>query len=116
MVNTSIGKFGKAEKLISGVDIFEGNKLQQNFPNDEKILVPIVKTSVYQIISIDTDRSLTLQNIQGNTKADLKLPFSTQSDVLMCQKISESFSAGKEILVTAIYSMGVEKVVDFKIL
>ena len=59
--------------------------------------------------------SVTLIDIRGNTKADLKLPMVLTRDHKISQEILEYFNKGKEILVTILYSMVMEKLIDFKI-
>ena len=100
---------------MTGLDLFDSNKHQGKFPISSMTEVPFVKTSVFQLISIDNDKSVTLLDIQGNTKADVKLPFQTNEEKAMSQRIIEGFNKGKEVLVTTLYSMGLEKIIDFKI-
>jgi translation elongation factor P/translation initiation factor 5A len=116
MKNAKIGKFGRDEILVTGTDLFTHEKCQSTFSKLNKVQIPVVKISVLQLISIDNDKFCTLIDILGNTKADLKIPETHKEDKEMSNKISDNFYKGKEVLVTTLYSLGFEKIVDFKVI
>jgi len=114
MKNAKIGKYGRDEILVTGIDLFTHEKCQSTVPKLSKVEIPVVKISVFQLISIDNDKFCTLIDILGNTKADLKLPETYNHDKEMSNNIINNFHQGKEVLVTTLYSLGFEKIVDFK--
>jgi translation elongation factor P/translation initiation factor 5A len=116
MKNSKIGKFGRDEILVTGIDLFTHEKCENKFPKLQKVAIPMIKSSVFQLIAIDKDNFCTLIDILGNTKADLKLPDFYKEDKEMSKNMTELFKKGKEILVTTIYSLGFEKIVDYKVL
>ena len=77
MKNAKIGKYGRDEILVTGIDLFTHEKCQSTVFKLSKVEIPVVKISVFQLISIDNDKFCTLIDILGNTKADLKLPETT---------------------------------------
>ena len=58
------------------------------------------------------DCYLTLMDLHGNTRQDLKLPDNTDEDNKLSERIKQSLDEGKQITVTVLESMKIEKVVD----
>ncbi len=78
------------------------------------MLVPNVKRSEWQAISIDSDGYVTLMDVKGNTRADLRLPNETEDDEVVAKRISDGLDAGKEVIVTVLSAMGIEKISETK--
>lgn len=51
---------------------------------------------------------------KGNCKSDLKLPEDTPEDAILSKKIKESIDNGREVYVTVLAAMGIEKISEFK--
>ena len=49
---------------------------------------------------------------QGATRQDLKLPDDTEDDLKLSERIKEALNEGKEIILTVLESMKIEKVVE----
>ena len=106
------GKHGHAKASITGIDIFTGKKYEDSLPTSHNVEVPNIKRSEWTVISVDQDGYLTLMDLQGNTRQDLKLPEETEDDTTLSEKIRSSVEAGKDLTVTVMESMKIEKVVE----
>jgi translation initiation factor 5A len=119
VINRSIS-FNKEKKQaqhkLTGIDIFEEQAYHDYFSQDQIVQTPQLKYLVYQVISIDDDKFLTLMDIKGNTRTDIKLTNTIRKDDKLYEKLMTSFKSGKEILITVLYSMGIEKIFSFKII
>ena len=49
---------------------------------------------------------------QGTTRQDLKLPDDTEEDAKLSERIKEALNEGREIILTVLESMKIEKVVE----
>ena len=49
---------------------------------------------------------------QGSTRQDIKLPDDTEEDQKLSDKIKEALNDGKEIVLTVLESMKIEKVIE----
>ena len=49
---------------------------------------------------------------QGSTRQDIKLPDDTDEDQKLADRIKEALSEGREIVLTVLESMKIEKVVE----
>ena len=108
------GKHGHAKASITGVDIFNQKKYEDSLPTSHNVDVPVIKRIEWNVISIDGDGFLTLMDTNGNTRSDLKLPDETEDDAELAKKLTDAVEAGKEINVTVLSAMGIEKIVEFK--
>ena len=106
------GKHGHAKAKITGIDIFTGKKYEDSVPTSHSVNVPIIKRSAYTAIDVDADGYLTLMDKQGSTRQDIKLPDDTEEDQKLSERIREALSEGKEIVLTVLESMKIEKVVE----
>ena len=106
------GKHGHAKASITGIDIFTGKKYEDSLPTSHNVEVPNIKRSEWTVISVDQDGYLTLMDLQGNTRQDLKLPEETEDDSALSERIKNAVEAGKDITVTVMESMKIEKVVE----
>ena len=80
--------------------------------NQLPIEVPNIKRKAYTAIDVDADGYLTLMDKQGATRQDLKLPDDTEEDQKLSERIREALNEGKEIILTVLESMKIEKVVE----
>ena len=98
------GKHGHAKASITGIDIFTGKKYEDSVPTSHNVEVPNIKRSAFTVIDCDGK--------QGTTRQDLKLPDDTDEDQELSKRIREALAEEKEILVTVLESMKIEKVVE----
>ena len=106
------GKHGHAKASITGIDIFTGKKYEDSLPTSHNVEVPNIKRTEWTAITYDAEGYLTLMDLHGNTRQDLKLPDNTDDDNKLSERIKQSLDEGKEITVTVLESMKIEKVVD----
>ena len=106
------GKHGHAKASITGIDIFTGKKYEDSVPTSHNVEVPNIKRTQYTAIDVDGDGYLTLMDKQGATRQDLRLPDDTEEDLKLSEKIREAFNDGKEITLTVLESMKIEKIVE----
>ena len=104
------GKHGHAKASITGIDIFNGKKYEDSAPSSHNMECPIIKRTEWQAISVDDEGYVTLMDTKGTLKSDLKLSTDTESDVTVGERIREGLDAGREVLVTVLSSMGIEKI------
>ena len=107
-----VGKHGGAKANITGIDIFNEKKMLVNLPTSANIFVPNIKRSIYTVIDIDEDGFVTLMDKQGTTRQDLKLPDETEDDKTLSNRIREWISGGKEITVTVVEALKIEKIAE----
>jgi translation initiation factor 5A len=108
------GKHGSARASIVGIDIFNGKKMEASCPSSQNVEVPNIKRTEYQLIAIDGEGFCTLMDTVGNTRSDLKLPNDTEDDAVLAQRISESIDGGREVFVTVLSAMEIEKICEMK--
>ena len=106
------GRHGHAKANIIGIDIFTGKKYEANVPTSHNVEVPNIKRTQYTMIDVDADGYITLMDKQGSTRQDLKLPDDTEDDKKLSERIREAHNDGKEISLTVLESMKIEKVVE----
>ena len=106
------GKHGHAKAKITGIDIFNGKKYEDSVPTSHTVLVPNIKRSQWTALDVDADGFLTLMDKQGSTRQDIKLPDDTDEDQKLADRIKEALSEGREIILTVLESMKIEKVVE----
>ena len=108
------GKHGHARASIVGIDIFNSKKMEDSVPCSHNCEQPIIKRTEWQVLSVDGDNYVTVMDPLGNTRADLKLPEDTEADADIAKRIVDGLEAGKEILVTVLAAMSIEKIADVK--
>ena len=106
------GKHGHAKAKITGIDIFTGKKYEDSVPTSHTVLVPNIKRSQFTALDVDADGYLTLMTKEGQTRQDVKLPDDTEEDQKLSERIREALTEGKEIVLTVLESMKIEKVVE----
>lgn len=108
MSTSKTGKHGHAKVHLVTLDIFTGKKLEDLSPSTHNMEVPVVKRNEYQLLDID-DGFLSLMNMDGDTKDDVKAPEGELGDSLQT-----AFDEGKDLMVTIISAMGEEAAISFK--
>lgn len=108
------GKHGHAKASITGVDIFNQKKYEDSLPTSHNVEVPIIKRIEWQLLAVDGDNFCTLMDQTGNTRSDLKLPEDTEDDAELSSRIQNAIENGKEVFVTVLSAMGIEKIVECK--
>ena len=108
MSTSKTGKHGHAKVHLVAIDIFTGKKLEYLSPSTHNMEVPVVKRNEYQLLDID-DGFLSLMNMDGDTKDDVKAPEGELGDSLQT-----AFDEGKDLMVTIISAMGEEAAISFK--
>ena len=109
------GKHGHAKVHLVGIDIFTGKKYDEICPSTHNMLVPIVGKKEYLLVDITDDGFLSLMNDDGSTKDDLRLPEDPpelKKQIVDAHKNSQA--SGKDVMVTVLSSMGMEKAVTCK--
>lgn len=105
------GKHGHAKANIVAVDIFTGKKLEDISPTSHNMNSPIVTRKDFQLIDIDDEGFITVMNDKNETRSDLKID--TETDTLHKQ-IKEDFDNEKDLIVTVLAAMGIEKIIASK--
>ena len=106
------GKHDHAKASITGIDIFNGKKYEDSVPTSHNVEVPNIKRSEWTVIACDDENYLTLMDLNGNTRQDLKCPDETENDNKLTERIKAALDDGKEITVTVMEAMKIEKVVE----
>lgn len=107
------GKHGHAKCKFMAIDIFTGAKMDKVETSTHNVEVPNVTRNEYQLLGLDDD-ALSLMTDNGDTKDDLNLP----ADAIG-EKITELWDDGNadaDIMVTVLSALGIEKVIDVKVL
>ncbi len=108
------GKHGHAKASITGIDIFNGKKMEDSVPTSHNVEVPIIKRTEWQLVTVDGDGYCTLMDDQAKTRSDLALPTDTEDDQVLSDRIKAAYEEGKEVYVTILAAMGIEKISDVK--
>ncbi|CBH16959.1 eukaryotic translation initiation factor 5A, putative [Trypanosoma equiperdum] len=111
------GKHGHAKVSIVALDIFTGNKMEDQAPSTHNVEVPFVKTATYSVLDIQEDREdpskpahLSLMDDEGETRDNLDMPPNAE----LAGQIKEQFDAGKDVLVVVVSAMGIDQILSFK--
>ena len=104
------GKHGHAKASITGIDIFNGKRYEDSYPTSHNMEYPIIKRTEWQAISIDGEGFVTLMDIKGTIRSDLRLPAEIEADEVVTQRITNGLEEGREVMVTVLSSMGNEKI------
>ena len=96
------GKGGYTKIYLEGIDIFNGKKYQEIIPSERDVIVPQMKRYEFTLINCDEEKYLSLMDLNGNIREDLKCPNEIECDFLI----------GKEVFVTVIEDMKIERIVD----
>lgn len=88
--------------------------MEDSLPCGHNVEVPVIKRTEWQAISVDNDGYVTLMDTQGNTREDLQLPNDTEDDAVIANRIRSGLDEGKEIMVTVLSAMKIEKIAEAK--
>lgn len=108
------GKHGHAKASIVGIDIFNGKKYEDSLPTSHNVDVPNIKRTEWQAIAVDAEGYLSLMDQLGKMRNDLKVPDETDDDAEVAQRIRDGLEVGKEVFVTILAAMGIEKIAEAK--
>ncbi|CAI4044212.1 hypothetical protein N7582_003192 [Saccharomyces uvarum] len=108
MSTSKTGKHGHAKVHLVTLDVFTGKKLEDLSPSTHNLEVPFVTRNEYQLLDID-DGFLSLMNMEGETKDDVKAPEGELGDIMQA-----AFDEGKDLMVTIISAMGEEAAISVK--
>mmetsp|Transcript_16819 Transcript_16819/g.29463 ORF Transcript_16819/g.29463 Transcript_16819/m.29463 type:complete len:163 (-) Transcript_16819:180-668(-) len=104
------GKHGHAKANITGIDIFTGRKYEDVCPTSHNMNQPVVTRKDFQLVDVDDENFVTLMDEKNDTREDLQLDLSDE----VHKKIKEDFDGGKDLIVTVLASMGIEKIIAAK--
>ena len=110
ITTSKAGKHGHAKANIVGIDIFTDKKYEDSAPTSHNVEVPNVVRKELSLLDIGKDGFVTLMLDDGTQKEDLKMP----DDPEMAKKLKEDFDGGKDLLLTVISAMGMEKIVSYR--
>jgi len=110
------GKHGHAKAAITGIDIFTGKKLEDATPCSHNMSVPNVDRVEYPLLMVDGEEGAVSALDGGDTKDDLNLPTDASGarEQPICDDLIKAFDDGKEIVITVMKAMGMEKVIAFR--
>eukprot|EP01132_Coremiostelium_polycephalum_P010787 gene10787-13208_t len=100
------GKHGGCKVNFTGIELFSGVKHEKFIPSHQNIDVPVVKIYQYTVINIDDEGYLSLLDVNGSIRADIKIP----KDEHLKKKISKLFDANDNFVVFTQSAMGSEEV------
>ena len=106
------GKHGHAKANITGIDIFNGRKLEDVVPASHGCEEPILKRNEYQVLSYTEEGYLSLMDALGNVRDDMHFPTETENDAVITKKIQEGCDNMEDIYCTVLASMNIEKVIE----
>jgi len=111
MTTSKTGKHGHAKVNLTGLDIFTGRKYDHIEASTHNVEVPNVNRTEFQLIDIGDDGFLSLMDINGEMKEDVKLP-----DGELGESIRRDFGDNKELSLTVQSAMNHEAVIAAKVL
>ena len=106
------GKHGHAKASITAIDIFNGKKYEDSIPGSHNCECPNIKRTEYQVLSVNDEGFVSLMNPQGEVRSDLRLPDETEDDINVAKGIESGIEAGKDVFVTVLSAMDIEKIVQ----
>lgn len=105
------GKHGHAKANIVGIDIFTGRKYEDISPSSHNMEQPVVTRNDYQLIDIDEEGFVTIMDDKTETRSDLQLDLENDE---IHKKLKDDFEEGKDLLVTVLAAMSIEKIIASK--
>jgi len=103
-----ISASGDDQVHLRGLDIFTQKLLEDTFPSDQDIEVPIIKRTEYRLLDIDGPTELlSLMGEDGNIRDDLKIPEGENGE-----EIRFNFGNGAEVVCTVQSACGEELVIS----
>jgi len=110
MSKAKVGKHGAAKCAFTGIDIFNGKKLECIAPASAGLSQPIVERNEYEMCDISDDDFVTLMDAGGNMREDIKVP----DDPETAKKLRARMDEGITTMVTVLRAMGAEQIIDMK--
>jgi len=110
MSKAKVGKHGAAKCAFTGIDIFNGKKLECIAPASAGLSQPIVERNEFELCDISDDGFVTIMDSGGHMREDIKMP----EDKVIADKLKERFDAGTTTMVTLLKAMGMEQIIDMK--
>jgi translation initiation factor 5A len=110
MSKAKVGKHGAAKCAFTGIDIFNGKKLECIAPASAGLSQPIVERNEYEMCDISDDDFVTLMDAGGNMREDIKVP----DDPETAKKLRARMDEGITTMVTVLKAMGAEQIIDMK--
>ncbi|KAF3497218.1 hypothetical protein DY000_02054884 [Brassica cretica] len=102
---------GNAKCHFVGIDIFNGDKLEETVPSSDNCDVPHVNSTEYRLFDISEDGHVRMSSCLSRTGVtkDLEIP----TDDPLFQKIKSGVDEGNQLAVTVMSAMGEEKIFAF---
>jgi hypothetical protein len=76
---------------------------------------PVLRKAEYFLISIDRDNFVTLMDLKGNSRSDLRLCEETESDKKLNKILKSVDFKTKDILVSVLSVLSYDKIIKYKI-
>mmetsp|Transcript_29554 Transcript_29554/g.30686 ORF Transcript_29554/g.30686 Transcript_29554/m.30686 type:complete len:164 (-) Transcript_29554:60-551(-) len=113
ITTSKTGKHGHAKANITGIDIFNGKKLVDVCPVSHNKEMPHVNRLEFQLLGVDDEGYVTLLDKVGNVRQDLKLS-EEEDDLDVSKRIKDGLETGRQMVVTVLSAMGIEKIEEAK--
>ena len=84
--------------------------------NNSEVSIPVINKREYFLSSLDRDNFVTLMDLKGNTRSDVKLSYETEKDKKLSENLKLVDYKKKEVLVSVLSVLGYDKIVDYKII
>ncbi len=88
--------------------------MEDSVLSSHNVEVPLITKEELIMITADAQGYLTLMDDKGNCREDLQLPNDTEEDLVTAKKIISGIENEKEMTVTVLSSMGIEKIYEAK--
>jgi hypothetical protein len=101
---------------ITGINYWNELEMKMIIVENDEVTVPVFKKHSYFLINVDEQtKVLTLMDVKGNTRADIKLCYATEKDKKISNYLIESKNKNCELIVTVMFCMNYEKVINHMI-
>lgn len=105
------GKHGSAKAIITGIDIFNGKKSITSGTTSDNIAIPKVVKEEVMLIDISSDLTQLTVMDDTNTTSEIQL----YADEELKDKIQSDFKRGKEVMLTVLKALQIEKIVESRV-
>ena len=116
ITTSKTGKHGHAKANYYGYDIFTGKRYEDSNPTTHNVMVPVVTRTEYTLTDINEDdvtedgHITTLMTEGGEQREDLRLPTGDEWNNLRAAFADASASGAKEVLITVVSAMGINRI------
>ncbi len=108
---------GQPNLEIRGESYLNDKEINSVIPYYSICMSPILKKQQYVVESVDDQNNfLTLMDIKGNTRSDIKLYEDNKRDGEINKVIKSALNNKCEVIVTVLSVMGTDRVTNYKIL